>query len=100
MKYLLAIIVLLLMMTSVEAQALKCAVTATNPNGVCGPNSDFSWLVPVTNTDGTPLSDLARFKIKTGLAPGVGVLPTPVTVTVTDLGPVGTPPTPILNTRV
>ena len=41
-------------------------------------NATFSWSPPTTNTDGTPLTDLAGFKLYSG-ANGVGTLVTTIT---------------------
>lgn len=85
--------------TPVAAQAV--CNTVTNPtNSVCGPTNSVNFTVPTTNTSGAPLNDFASIRVVFGpnatLCSAQGV-PT-VGSTVRDVGNLGVPPAPLVNT--
>ena len=55
----------------------------------------LAWTAPTTNTDGTPLTDLARYEVQVGPAPGV--YPTPP-VSVGAVTPAPAPGTTVTHT--
>jgi hypothetical protein len=71
-----------------------CGDVSNSSGGSSGTNqgmASLTWFAPTTNTDGTPLSDLAGFKIYYGTAPGVYGTPLDVgntnTYTISGLSP-------------
>jgi hypothetical protein len=84
-----------------EAQAV-CDTANLPTSSVCGPTNTASWTAPTTNTDNTPLNDFATWRIVFGPAsPICTSTGLPVTgATVRNLGALGVPPAPLVNTTV
>lgn len=61
------------------------------PGGVCGPTNRLQWNVPTTNTDGSPLTDFAGFRVF--MSPASGACASPGAI-VRDVGNLGVPATP------
>jgi len=87
--------------TIADAQAV-CDTNAAPTTSVCNGNNNLSWIMPTTNTNGTPFNDFASVRAIFGpnptLCTAAGV-PTTGT-TVRNLGALGQPPSPVPNTTV
>ena len=92
---------MLMMASPAQAQAV-CDTGVAPTTSVCGPSNKLSWVVSTTNTDATPLNNLSNFNVLFGpnatLCSAQGV-PT-VGTTVRNVGNLGVPPAPLVNTNV
>jgi hypothetical protein len=98
----LALITLVLILAGPVAAQAVCDTATAPTTSVCNNSTNFSFVMPTTNTDGTPLNDFgsvrAIFGTMTPLCTPQGL---PVTgATVRSLGPMGQPITPLPNTTV
>jgi len=95
-------LLLLFLATPAAAQAV-CDTTVAPTTSVCGPNNNLSFIMPTTNTDGSPFNDFGLIRViygtATPLCVGTPLQPGPTAV-VRSMGALGQPVTPLPNTRV
>ena len=65
---------------------------------VCGPANSLRWTAPTTNTDATPLTDFAGFEVIVAVGTAGACVST--SSVIRDVGALGVPPTPLVNTQV
>jgi len=97
-----AVVLLLSFLGPASAQAV-CDSNLAPTTSVCGPNNTLSFIMPTTNTDGSPLNDYGTVRViygtATPLCVGTPLQPGPAAI-VRNMGPLGQPVTPLPNTRV
>jgi len=87
--------------TPLSAQAV-CDSTTAPTSSVCNGNNSLSWVMPTTNTDGSPFNDFSSVRAVFGtMSPLCSAQGVPVTgAVVRNLGALGQPPSPVPNTTV
>jgi len=79
-----------------DAQAV-CDSNAQPVNSVCNDQNGITFVMPTTNTDGSPLNDYGS--VIAFFGPATGVCVTPIASNTKNLGTLGVPATPLPNTK-
>lgn len=83
---------------SVPASAQAVCDSVTQPiNSVCNDQNGITFIMPTTNTDGSPLNDYAS--VIAFFGPTTGVCTAPIASGTKNLGGLGVPATPLPNTK-